>query len=260
MPTVHSLHLYPVKGMRGIDLSESSIGARGLTGDRRWMVVGEDCRFLSQRNLPRLCLFRTGMVDGHLVVEAPGGERFEVPTANGPSLEVQVWNDTCLAHHISDEVDAWLTGHLEVPARLVYMPDETVRQTRLEFTQPGDHVGFADAFPVLVASLASLADLNGRLDEPVPMNRFRANIIVDGCGAFEEDTWASFELSGVRMRAAKTCGRCSVTTTDQETAEVGTEPLRTLATYRLQGQAACFGNYFVPENSGTVAVGQELRV
>lgn len=259
MPTVHSLHLYPVKGMRGIDLSESFVEARGLSGDRRWMVVGEDNRFLSQRGLPRMCLFQTGFHDGHLNIVAPGGERVVVPPAQGALLDVQVWNDTCRARHISDEVDAWLTEHLGVDARLVYMPDETFRQARLEFTRPGDQVGFADAFPVLVASLASLDDLNSRLDEALPMNRFRANIIVSGCGPFEEDTWPSFELGGVHFRAAKTCGRCSVTTTDQETAVVGTEPLRTLATYRLQGQAVCFGNYFVPENPGSVAVGQELR-
>ncbi|MBX3110536.1 MAG: MOSC domain-containing protein [Fimbriimonadaceae bacterium] len=260
MPTVASVHLYPVKGMRGIDLAESVVGPRGLEGDRRWMLVGEDGRFISQRSHPRLCLFRTELRDGRLSLRAPDGAGMEVPTPEGGPLDVTVWEDTCRATHVSREVDAWLTGHLGLPVRLVYMPDETVRPCSRQYTQPGDHVGFADAFPVLVASTSSLDDLNSRLDQPLPMNRFRPNIVVAGVAPFEEDTWPGFELGGVRFRAAKRCGRCAVTTTDQDTAEVGVEPLRTLAGYRHEGRAVYFGNYFVPEGSGRLAVGQTLDV
>jgi uncharacterized protein YcbX len=138
------------------------------------------------------------------------------------------------------------------------MPDDSHRQVRLDFAQPGDIVSFADAFPILMASEESLADLNSRLAEPLPMNRFRANIIIQGVEAFGEDLWPTVSIGDLRLRAAKKCGRCSVTATNQDTGVVGTEPLRTLATYRQDGNAVMFGAYFIPEATGRIAVGDSL--
>jgi uncharacterized protein YcbX len=223
------------------------------------MVVDEDGGFLSQRSKPEMCLFHPSIAGGALRIRS-GDCEIELPLQpEGERVQVQVWRDVCEAVRVSDEADAWLTKHLGIPARLVYMPEDVVRQTNLDFTLPGDKVGFADAFPLLVASHASLEDLNRRLAEPIPMNRFRPNLVLSGTDPFEEDSWPAFELGGIRFRAAKKCGRCQVTTTNQDTAEVGQEPLRTLATFRRDGNTVLFGAYFVPESGGVVRVGDDLK-
>ncbi|AIE84136.1 MOSC domain-containing protein [Fimbriimonas ginsengisoli] len=259
MPTVASLHLYPVKGMGGISLDASPVEARGLRHDRRWMLVDGNGRFLSQRAIPAMCLFRPEMREDSMRIAGPDGSTVDVPLGSeGERLTVQVWASYCDAIRVPPFVDEWFSERMEMPVRMVYMPDDSIRPTHPDFTRPGDKVGFADAMPVLVASRASLDSLNARLAEPLPMNRFRPNIVVEGVSAHEEDAWPGFELSGVRFRAAKKCGRCQVTTTNQETAEVGIEPLRTLANYRLEGNAVYFGAYFVPEGEGVVSVGDAL--
>lgn len=263
MVAVSELNVYPVKGLRGFSPTVWPVEPRGLRHDRRWMLVDEEGRFLSQRNTPRMCLYRTAMSDERLQVASPSGETFEVPkVAAGERLPVTVWDWNGEAVRVSDEADAWFTRELGKPARLVHMPEDVARQTRLEFSLPGDRVGFADAFPTLVASQASLEDLNSRLDEPLPMNRFRPNIVVSGCGAWAEDEWLAFALGDTRFRAAKHCGRCQVTATNQDTAEVGQEPLRTLATFRRKGDSGVvyFGAYFVPEGQGALKVGDLLEL
>lgn len=260
MPTVASLHVYPIKGLRGIDLTESAFDARGLTFDRRWMLVDESGVFLSQRSIPRMCLFRTSLAVDGIRVSTDGDDLLVPLEPKGERLTVRIWRDDCEAARVSDQADDWFSSKLGLSARLVFMPDETRRQTNLDFTQPGDQVGFADAFPILFASEASLADLNGRLPEAIPMNRFRPNIVLTGTSPFEEDTWPRFELSDVPFRFAKLCGRCQVTTTNQDTAEVGKEPLRTLATYRREGNTVLFGAYHIPEGGGTVRIGDEVNL
>jgi uncharacterized protein YcbX len=138
------------------------------------------------------------------------------------------------------------------------MPDESLRATNPSYTRPGDIVGFADAYPVLLISDASLGQLNSKLDSPLPMNRFRPNVVVSGWRAHEEDEFAGIRIGELGFRAAKRCGRCSVTTTDQDTGKVGVEPLRTLAKYRLSDQSVQFGAYFVPETGGSIRVGDAI--
>lgn len=259
MIRVASLHIYPIKSLGGLALASSEVEPRGLRLDRRWMLVDEEGVFLSQRTIERMALFRVRVADSGLVVTGPSGGRIEVPYVPARErLAVRVWQSEVEAIRVSDEADAWFMAEMGRSARLVYMPDETIRATHPDFSQPGDHVGFADALPVLVAGEASLADLNARLEAPIPMNRFRANIIVAGSEPYAEDEWPGFTLGGIRFRHAKTCGRCRVTTTDQETAVVGKEPLRTLATYRRRENSVIFGTYYIPESTGRVAVGEEL--
>ncbi|MGV3617756.1 MAG: MOSC domain-containing protein [Fimbriimonas sp.] len=268
MARVASLHVYPIKSLGGDALESSAVEPRGLRHDRRWMLVDEEGVFRSQRTIEQMALFRVHLQSDSLRVVGPRGSQFGVPFgAKRETLTVKVWGSEVEAVRVSEEADAWFTEQLERPCRLVYMPDETIRPTHPQFTLPGDHVGFADAMPVLVASQASLDDLNERLkilndplDMPLPMNRFRPNIVVEGTAPYAEDTWKGFTLGGIRFRHAKQCGRCRVTTTNQETGEVGQEPLRTLATYRRGESAVLFGTYYVPEAFGTVAVGDELMV
>lgn len=260
MIRVASLHVYPIKSLGGVAMESSPVEARGLRHDRRWMLVDEEGVFLSQRTIERMALFRVAFATEGLRVRGPSGSETIVPwVASAERVPVTVWKSEVEAVRVGDAVDAWFTAEMGQPARLVYMPDDTVRPTHPDYTQPGDRVGFADAFPVLVAGVESLRDLNARLDSPIPMNRFRPNVVVEGASAFAEDDWPGFHLAGMHFRWIKHCGRCRVTTTDQETAQVGQEPLRTLATFRREGSGVIFGTYYTAESEGVISIGDELR-
>lgn len=259
MPRIANLIVYPVKGLRGIETSQCQVETQGLANDRRWVLIDGENTFLSQRTTPRMCLYRPEFVDGALVVHAPDGQSTIVPTPSGEPVRVRVWQDECDAVLVSPAVDEWFTRQLGVPCRMAYKPESSVRAANPVYTREGDRVSFADGFPVLVASEESLVDLNSRLEKAIPMNRFRPNVIVEGCEAFGEDVWLGFRAGGISFRAAKHCVRCQVTTTNQDTAEVGQEPLRTLAVYRREGSGVIFGSYFVPESPGSLAVGDEIE-
>ena len=257
--TVSGLRIYPIKSFGGISLEISIVERSGLQHDRKWMLVDQDGRFMSQRSDTRLALFRLHLAPGGFTVSRPDSEQCFVPfETTGQKRLVSVWKSECEALQVSEEVDQWFSDYLNQKCSLVTMPESFQRQTSLDYTQPGDHTGFADAFQVLVAGEASLEDLNSKLSTPVPMNRFRPNIVICGSSPFEEDTWNGFELGGVPFRFAKICGRCAVTATNQETGEVGVEPLKTLAAYRKFDSNVYFGAYFVPENGGEIRVGQKL--
>jgi hypothetical protein len=190
----------------------------------------------------------------------------EVPLhPEGPAkLRVQVWQSTCQAVHVSPEADEWLTRYLGLGCRLVYMPDATERLSNPEYAGDGRRVGFADGYAYLVIGRASLEDLNGRLagrgHAPLPINRFRPNIVVAGSAPYAEDGWRSATFGGATLRGVKPCGRCEVTTTDQSSGEVrGPEPLATLATYRQSDEfGVMFGMNFVTGSEGLVRVGDEV--
>ncbi len=258
---VSSLFVYPIKSFGGVPLDRSNVGKRGLDFDRRWMLVDADGQFMTQRTDTRLALFRITIEEDGLRVRTPSGHETLVPfDPSGDPVSVRVWKDTCEAIQVSTEVDAWFSKGLHQKCSLVYMPETTLRPTHPNFTEPGDVVGFADAFPVLVVSEASLENLNGKLQVPLPINRFRPNIVVKGWEPHQEDTFSRLQVGDLPLRFAKNCGRCSVTTTDQDTGVVGTEPLRTLASYRLNGQAVEFGAYYVPEATAQIAVGDVVLV
>jgi len=259
--TISGLRVYPIKSFGGVELSESQVEKRGLRHDRRWMLVDAEGIFLTQRSDTRLALFRTGIGEAGLQLSTPDGRILLVPYEPVGSIKtVQVWKNVCEAVQVCPSVDEWFSDYLGMQCSLVYMPDSSERATHPDFTRQGDIVGFADAFPILVIGEHSLEDLNDRLVVPVPMNRFRPNVIVKGTRPYAEDVWRFFSVGNLSLRFAKSCGRCSVTATDQDTGEVGVEPLRTLATYRLKDQTVLFGAYFVPESEGEVHVGEALRV
>jgi uncharacterized protein len=265
MPAVSALHVYPVKSCAGTPLARARIGRRGIVGDREWMLVGPDNVFLSQRTLPRLALVRPSIVPDGLRIEAPGMPPLHVArAASGARLavvEVEVWGDVCEAEDAGREAKEWFTKYLDLPARLVRMTDENVRPVDPDFAvQPDDEVGFADGYPFLLISEASLADLNARLAEPLPMDRFRPNIVVADCEPYAEDAWGRFAIGGVPFVAVKPCSRCAVTTVDQSTGDRGKEPLRTLATYRKRGDKVMFGQNLVHLAEGEIRVGDAVRV
>jgi hypothetical protein len=226
------------------------------------MVVDEEGNFLTQRELPRMALVSPRLTGGVLEITAPGMPPLTLsPGAQRERTPVCVWRDRCAAVDEGPHAAEWLSGFLELPCRLVRIPDDEVRRADREYAGPGDQVGFADGFAFLLTSRASLEELNRRLPEPLPMNRFRPNIVVDGTEAFEEDRWKRIRVGGITFAVAKPCARCAITTTNQDTAERSHEPLRTLATFRhVVGRGVMFGQNLIHDRSGVIHVGAEVEV
>jgi uncharacterized protein YcbX len=264
--TLSALHIYPVKGLKGIALEAARCTDRGLEHDRRWMVVDREGTFISQRSSPKMATVWTEIDGGRLVLAAPDVESVELPLEHEApaSLTVNVWSSTCKASAGPREVDEWLSDYLGEACRAVYMPDSTRRNSNPKYAGHDKRVGFADGYAYLVTSEASLADLNARLlakgHPALPMNRFRPNLVIAGSAPFAEDGWERIRIGEAVLQAAKPCGRCQVTTTDQSTGEVrGPEPLATLATYRDSAEfGVMFGMNFVTAAAGDIRVGDEV--
>lgn len=293
--TVSELWIYPVKGMRGVRVSERDVDATGLRGDRRFVLIGDNNRFLTQRECPGLAridarhdekegisVLRLGTISaatnryheiGAVDVEAlnrTSGEQYKTT--------VSIWHDTVEAilirRKFGNAIDRSMSAILERPVRLAYLPDWSVRPSRGQLPGTSDvRTSFADGYPFLVTSAESLADLNRRLadkkEDGIPMDRFRPSIVVGGCDEpvkgrdkpFEEDSWVEFQIGDVTFHGMKRCGRCGVTTTNQDTGgRMGKEPLETLEEYRRFGKDVCFGLYANHANPGTIRVGDEVRV
>ena len=259
---LRGLYHYPIKSCRGTSLDEAVVGVRGIVADRHWMVIDERGHFLTQRELPRMALIAPRVSGGAMEVAAPGMHALTIRLGtDGPRSEVTVWNDRCAAVDEGDAAAAWFTRFLGVTARLVRMPDDEVRRVDQTYASPEDQVGFADGFSFLLTSRASLDELNRRLPTPLPMNRFRPNVVVDGVVPFEEDGWKRIRIDGITFDVAKPCARCAITTTDQNTAERSKEPLRTLATFRnVRGKGVMFGQNLIHDRTGVLHLGAEVEI
>jgi uncharacterized protein YcbX len=256
------LYVYPIKSAGGLSLGASDVDERGLRYDRRWMLVDETGCFMSQRRFPRMALIGIRIEPDHLVVDAPGMPSLEVPLRpiTGRLMLARVWDDLVEGLKVSDDADRWFGEFLGVRCRLVYLSDESVRPVDPAYGRPGDRVGLADGFPFLLISEASLSDLNARLEQPVPMNRFRPNLVVRGCQPFAEDGWKLVRVGSLTFRVVKPCSRCTITTVDQGSAVMGKEPLRTLARFRKVGTKVLFGQNLIHDEVGTLSVGDPVKV
>lgn len=265
MPHLSALYIYPVKSCRGVSLDEAVLDERGILRDRQFLIVDAQDRFITQRATPALARVLTGLEPETLRLEhaAVGTLRVPwIPTENAPTREVVVWRDTVLAYDAGDEAAGWLSEAIGQSCRLVSIGERSrrdvpARRTPEAYTAqaPGPvPVAFSDAFPLLVISEESLADLNQRLDlpEPLPVDRFRPNLVVSGCAEpYAEDKWVSYRVGNAHFFSAGPCGRCVVTTTDQRTLERGKEPLRTLARYRRTAEGeVVFGQNVVHASPG----------
>ncbi|HKU15072.1 MAG TPA: MOSC N-terminal beta barrel domain-containing protein [Steroidobacteraceae bacterium] len=271
MIRITALNIYPVKGCRGIALDSARIAATGFEHDREWLIVRPDGRFMTQREEPRLALIETAVLESdsaaaQLRLRVPGGAELRAAcSAEGKEIEVTCWKDRCAAFDAGDEAADFLTRYLGAPYRLVRFDARRKRPSGPEWTQGVEALNqFSDAFPWLLISEASLEDLNGRLTRKLPMNRFRPNIVVSGLPPFGEDQLHDLTGGGVRLRRAKPCTRCIVTTTDQATGtRDGDEPLRTLAKFRFDRslKGVTFGqNLILIDGIGAqLRVGQELE-
>jgi uncharacterized protein YcbX len=253
------IHVYPLKGARGIALPHADVCASGLRHDRRFMLVDEEGQFLTQREHARLALITTAIHEDSLQLGI-GDTLTEIELApKGRRTRVRVWDDETDAVEVPGPSASLLSSYLGVSCRLVFMPDDVVRPVDPRYARSGDKVGFADGFPVLLASLSSLSDLNSRLPIPVPMNRFRANFVVEGGDAFEEDAHTHVRIGALAFRMPKRCSRCQVVTVDQGNATVGKEPLKTLASYRSDANKVYFAQNLIPDAEGKVRVGDAVR-
>lgn len=260
---VSELYIYPVKSLAGIALQEAALEHTGFQFDRRWMVVTPGGLFLTQRAHPQMALIKTCLSDQQLQLTKAGFDDCLVPfdTTKTRRLNVTVWDDTVEANHVSDQVDEWLSDAISESCHLVYFPDDVQRQVNHVDARTDDVTAFSDGFPLLLISQGSLDDLNSRLDEKIPMQRFRPNIVVTGCKPYEEDDWQSINIAGVTMRITKPCSRCAMTTVDPETGQyTGKEPLRTLSTYRRQGNKVMFGQNVLHDQPGRIRVGDHVTL
>jgi uncharacterized protein YcbX len=258
--TVTALYVYPVKSCRGIRVDAARVVRRGFEYDRRWMIVDESGRFISQRELPALCRVTTSLeTDGiRLAIDGHGEQRLPFTLEEGRELGVSVWSHSGpgIVHEAGS---GWLSDALGQRCSLVCMPERHQRAVNPERAEPGDIVSFADGYPFLVISEASLADLNSRLASPLEMRRFRPSIVVSGVPAFAEDEWRRVRIGALTFRGVKRCDRCVVTTQDPDSGVSGQEPLATLAKYRKSDGKVRFGMNLIHDGEGDLAVGDRAQ-
>ena len=262
---VTELNIYPVKSTRRIALSESEVLPRGLPWDRRWMLVDASGKFITGRQHPRLATVQTEIGDNVLHIHAAGHDSLSLPLVPRERrvVEVTVWKDSVDALLAGSEADAWFSDFLGLDCRLVQMTDDISRGVNPDYGRAGDQVSFADGFPLLLISEASLTDLNSRLDQPVEMRRFRPNLVIDGERPYAEDDWRRIRVGAVEFEGVKNCSRCVFTTIDPDTGEKSPdmEPLRTLSSYRRRPEGGVyFGQNLIPRGAGVIRVGDSVTV
>lgn len=254
------LHIYPVKSTAGISLDAALLTPQGLRGDRRYMVVLADGQFMTQRRFPRMALVQVRLEETEdkeqLALTAPGMAALRVrrPETDGAVAAVEVWGDRVTALSCGTDADAWFSQFLSVPCCLVYMPEASQRPVDHGKFGPEKIVSFADAYPYLLLSEASLAGLNQRLVDrqsaSVPMNRFRPNLVVSGdIAPHAEDEWKRIRVGEVVFEVAKPCARCSIPNVDQSLGDRTHEPTATLSTYRAWDRAIWFGQNLIQAQS-----------
>jgi hypothetical protein len=263
MISLTHLYLYPIKSMGGISLESSQVSDRGLQHDRRWMIVDEQGRFLSQRELPEMAQISLSATETgwRLTHKRKRIAPLEVPLLpqTDQQISVQIWDDSLLATRVNPQVDADLSHLLGHSCQLVYMTETDHRPADPAYAQAGELTSFADGFPFLLISQASLDGLNQRLDQPVPMDRFRPNLVLSGVQTpHGEDEWQQFQLGDIRFFPVKPSARCQIITIDQQTTQTSPEPLRTLSTYRKQGNKVIFGMNLLHQGEGELRVGMTV--
>lgn len=262
-PTLSALHIFPIKSCAPLALDAADVEPRGLRHDRRWIVTDANGKFLTGRQHPRLTRLRATPDRDAIALSAPGMSplRLDAP-GDGARVDVEVWKNFVAALPAPDVANAWISEFLGMPARLAYMDDACVRPVTPEYSQEGDEVSFADAFPLLLISEGALEALNAKLQAPVPMLRFRPNFVVTNTAPHAEDGWKRVRIGTIEFDLVKPCSRCVFTTVDFERGEFDPsgEPLKTLTTYRRGERGVTFGQNVIPRGTGRVRVGDAVEV
>ncbi|MGR9115209.1 MAG: MOSC domain-containing protein [Gammaproteobacteria bacterium] len=256
------IYLYPVKSLAGIKVNRWQVTEKGLQYDRKWMLVDQDGHFLSQRQLPKMALIKTAIIDDKLLITAPAMKPLTVPlqSSGGETLKTVIWQDHCLAYSVSRTADQWFSAFLKKTCRLVYQDEQSIRPVDPSFARASDQTAFSDGFPFLLISENSLHSLNREMQQNFPMTRFRPNLVISGCPSFAEDGWRVISIGDISFRLPKPCARCSITTIDPETGKMGKEPLQTLNRHRKWNQQVFFGQNALHDNTGRLRVGDLLQV
>jgi len=259
------INIYPIKSLAGINVDTAHVEDRGLAFDRRWMLVDEKRQFITQREFPMMASIIVAISNGTLYAEHDGRQlELQAEPMSDDTITVKIWSSSVKARPYESDVNRWFSEILGTPCRLVLMPEETKRKVNPLYAvrRFQDTVSFADGYPFLLIGESSLTDLNSRLETPLPMNRFRPNLVVSGSEAFAEDRWKKIRVGETTFHVIKPCARCVITTVDQTRGEkAGKEPLKTLATYRNKNGKVLFGqNLIADEPGGTICVGDELKV
>ncbi|GAB3651784.1 MOSC domain-containing protein [Echinicola sediminis] len=261
---IQDIYIYPIKSLGGIRLEKAEVLTKGFKWDRRWMLVDKSGNFLSQRSLHKMALLQVKLTPEGLFIYHKQSEDLHLKIPFQPDtdefIDVRVWDDTVKGQIVSETADNWFSKALGLPCRLVYMPETTPRNIDLKYADNGETVSFADAMPYLLIGQRSLDDLNDRLEQAVPMKRFRPNLVFSGGSAFEEDHWKEIQIGNINFKVAKPCARCVLTTVDQDTGIKGKEPLKTLAGYRTKDKKVLFGQNLIALDSGMLKIGDELTV
>jgi hypothetical protein len=257
------IHRYPVKSLRGRKISKAAVESIGIEGDRRWLVVDASGCFQTIRELPRMVQIEAEAIEGgiRMIHSEAGACNVSTPQERAASCDVTIWGDTVRAVAAGAEADAFLSGLLGTKVRLVYLANPKARSIDAKYG--GDHLSFADDYPLLMASRSSLADLCTRVGADIAMGRFRPNFVIAGAAPWEEDTWRAIRIGNVRFRVAAPCARCVVTTYDPDTGAQSDphEPLRTLGRFhRARDGGVIFGQNLIPENAGAVCIGDKVEV
>jgi len=262
MLTVSHLFIYPIKSLGGIEVHSSYVGERGLQYDRRWMLIDDQGRFITQREHKQLALFRTAIDTDHLIVyhQQDPYNKLLIPlkVVANESLEVTIWEDVCHATTINAAANTWFSERVGMSLRLVYMPDESKREVDPDYAFEKEITSFSDGYPMLMIGQASLDHLNAQLQHPLPMDRFRPNIVFTGGEPHQEDEMKAFSINGLSMLGVKPCARCVMTTIDQSTGVAGQEPLATLSTYRKRNNKIYFGQNVIPKSFGSIKLGDHI--
>ncbi|GGF23967.1 MOSC domain-containing protein [Echinicola rosea] len=261
---VQDIYIYPIKSLGGIRLEKAEMLTKGFRWDRRWMLVDDAGTFMTQRSLPIMALLQVNLTANGLEIyhKQQPHQKISIPfiPETDQFMEVNVWDDVVSGQIVNPEVDQWFSEMLATPCHLVFMPENTTRSIKEKYAVNDETVSFADAMPYLLISQASLDDLNQRLEQAVPMERFRPNIVISGCEAFEEDGWKRLQIGKHLFQVTKPCARCVMTTVDQQTGVKGKEPLKTLSKYRLRDKKVLFGQNLIALEKGEVKTGDPVNV
>lgn len=262
--TLSAIHIFPIKSCAALSPAHIAVEPRGLAGDRRWMIVDGNGKFVTGRLYARLPLLRATPLPQGLRLEAPDMPALEIglPAADAPRLPVEVWKSQVDAVRADTAADAWISRFLGHDLRLVHMDAAAHRAVSADHGQPGDEVSFADGYPQLLISAAALEALNQKLAQPVSMLNFRPNLVVAGTAAHAEDEWKRIRIGSVEFDLVKPCTRCVFTTVDPvrgERRDDG-EPLKTLTGYRRTPSGVTFGQNLIARGSGVLRVGDAVQV
>lgn len=256
------IRIYPIKACAGMDVQEAQTDERGLRYDRRWLLINEQGTDLHQFDHPRLSSVVASLDNDSLLVQAPGMPSLHVPLQpqHAAPLAAQWFEGACEALPVSDEADAWFQEFLRVPCRLVFMAESTQRLVAPEYALNHDRAAFT-SFQYHLLGEGSLQDLNERLETPVPLERFRPNLVIAGAPAFAEDNWRTMQIGQQTFHVVRACDRCAIITVDPVRGVMtGKEPLTTLARYRTFDHKVLFGQYLLSPETGMLRVGDEVRV